>query len=145
MRPGLAASRRCLDKARQHDDQQRQIEARNGSGQTTRQYVWGTQYIDEIVHEDINGEPSVDNDCLAAVESAAEDNADSNTDANGRSRNGPTFGPTGTHHSLAGAKAEGNECWRRRTRGEVALLRAGAAATVLTTEALRHGEFRIES
>ena len=39
------------------------FETRNGSSQTTFQYVWGTQYIDELVMIDKNGDPSESNDC----------------------------------------------------------------------------------
>jgi len=38
-------------------------ETRNGSNQATAQYVWGTQYTDEVVFVDINGSPVSDNDC----------------------------------------------------------------------------------
>jgi len=110
---------------------QRQIEARNGSGQTTRQYVWGTQYIDEIVREDINGNPAADNLCVGSTGDAAyyyhqdanynvtavtDLNGDgvqrisysaygrpSFTDSSGRSRAAPTFGPP------AGPYAIGNQ------------------------------------
>ena len=39
------------------------FETRNGSSQTTFQYVWGTQYVDELVMIDKNGDPSESNDC----------------------------------------------------------------------------------
>ncbi len=38
-------------------------ETRNGSNQATAQYVWGTQYTDEIVFVDVNDEPGVSDDC----------------------------------------------------------------------------------
>jgi hypothetical protein len=38
-------------------------ETRNGSSQATAQYVWGTQYTDELVFVDVNGVPTIDNDC----------------------------------------------------------------------------------
>ncbi len=38
------------------------LETRNGSDQTTWQYVWGTQYVDELVLADKNGDAS-GNDC----------------------------------------------------------------------------------
>ena len=38
-------------------------ETRNGSSQTTFQYVWGTQYVDELVLIDKNGDPTESNDC----------------------------------------------------------------------------------
>ncbi|MCG3129270.1 MAG: hypothetical protein CHACPFDD_04191 [Phycisphaerae bacterium] len=39
------------------------FETRNGSNQTTWQYFWGTQYVDEIILTDKNGDPTVVNDC----------------------------------------------------------------------------------
>ena len=38
-------------------------ETRNGSNQTTFQYLWGTQYIDELIMIDKNGDPTESNDC----------------------------------------------------------------------------------
>ena len=38
-------------------------ETRNGSSQTTFQYVWGWQYVDELVLIDKNGDPTESNDC----------------------------------------------------------------------------------
>ena len=38
-------------------------ETRNGSSQTTCQYVWGWQYVDELVMIDRNGDPTESNDC----------------------------------------------------------------------------------
>ena len=38
------------------------VETRNGADQTTWQYVWGTQYVDELVLADRNGDAS-GNDC----------------------------------------------------------------------------------
>ena len=39
------------------------METRNGSNRASAQYVWGTQYTDEIIFVDINGSPVSDNDC----------------------------------------------------------------------------------
>jgi RHS repeat-associated protein len=39
------------------------FETRNGSNQATRQWVWGTRYVDEILFMDVNGSPTSDNDC----------------------------------------------------------------------------------
>jgi RHS repeat-associated protein len=36
------------------------LEERNGSDQTLKQQVWGVQYVDELVQEGINSNPSVD-------------------------------------------------------------------------------------
>ncbi|MBU0637658.1 MAG: hypothetical protein KKB50_02245 [Planctomycetes bacterium] len=38
-------------------------ETRNGSSQTTAQWIWGTQYVDELVMTDVNGDPTESNDC----------------------------------------------------------------------------------
>jgi RHS repeat-associated protein len=38
-------------------------ETRNGSNQSTRQWVWGTRYVDEVVFMDVNGSPSYNNNC----------------------------------------------------------------------------------
>jgi RHS repeat-associated protein len=48
------------------------VETRNGSDQATFQYVWGTQYVDELVLIDKNLGPTVDNDADADVDSDAE-------------------------------------------------------------------------
>jgi RHS repeat-associated protein len=39
------------------------VETRNGSNQSTRQWVWGTQYVDEVILMDVNGNPGNSNDC----------------------------------------------------------------------------------
>jgi hypothetical protein len=39
------------------------FETRNGSNQATRQWVWGTRYVDEVLFMDVNGSPTSDNDC----------------------------------------------------------------------------------
>ena len=39
------------------------FETRNGSNQSTRQWVWGTQYVDEVLLMDVNGDPATSNDC----------------------------------------------------------------------------------
>ena len=46
-----------------YDNKWRILETRNGSNQTTRQWVWGTKYTDEILFMDVNGDPTSDNDC----------------------------------------------------------------------------------
>jgi hypothetical protein len=38
------------------------FETRNGSNQTTFQYLWGTQYTDEWIWIEVNGDPSASND-----------------------------------------------------------------------------------
>ncbi len=48
------------------------LETRNGSDQATFQYVWGTQYVDELVLIDKNLGPTVDSDADADVDSDAE-------------------------------------------------------------------------
>jgi hypothetical protein len=48
------------------------LETRNGSDQATFQYVWGTQYVDELVLIDKNLEVTVDSDVDPDVTSAAE-------------------------------------------------------------------------
>jgi hypothetical protein len=48
------------------------FETRNGSNQTTWQYVWGTQYIDEIVLADRNGDATASNDCNPDVTAQGE-------------------------------------------------------------------------
>lgn len=39
------------------------FETRDGSNQSTRQWVWGTRYTDEILFMDVNGDPTADDDC----------------------------------------------------------------------------------
>jgi hypothetical protein len=39
------------------------FETRNGSNQATRQWVCGTQYVDEVLLMDANGDPATSNDC----------------------------------------------------------------------------------
>ena len=41
------------------------LETRNGSSQATRQWVWGTRYVDEILFMDVNGDPATSNICDA--------------------------------------------------------------------------------
>ena len=45
-----------------YDNQWRVVETQNGSKQTTRQFVYGTQYVDEQILMDVNGDPSIGND-----------------------------------------------------------------------------------
>ncbi len=52
------------------------VETRNGSNQATFQYVWGTQYIDELVLIDKNLAPEIDVDCDADVLTVEEDDTD---------------------------------------------------------------------
>jgi hypothetical protein len=35
------------------------FETRNGLDQATRQWVWGTQYVDEVLFMDVNGSPGL--------------------------------------------------------------------------------------
>ena len=44
-------------------DQDSVIEEQNGSAQTIKQYVWGKQYIDELVQTSINSSPSSQSTC----------------------------------------------------------------------------------
>jgi RHS repeat-associated protein len=39
------------------------FETRNGSNQTTRQWVWGSRYVDEVLFMDKNGSPGTNNTC----------------------------------------------------------------------------------
>ncbi|MEW6250992.1 MAG: hypothetical protein AB1716_10125 [Planctomycetota bacterium] len=39
------------------------FETRNGSNQATRQWVWGTRYVDEVLFMDVNGDPAAGNLC----------------------------------------------------------------------------------
>src|ERR1043166_8695657 len=55
-----------------YDNQWRIIETRNGSNQTTAQWVMGTQYTDEIICVDINGDPTASNDCNPDVTATGE-------------------------------------------------------------------------
>jgi RHS repeat-associated protein len=48
------------------------FETRNGSNQATRQWVWGSRYVDEVVFMDVNDRPSVENDCDPDTTLAAE-------------------------------------------------------------------------
>ena len=41
------------------------LETRNGSSQATRQWVWGTRYVDEVLFMDVNGDPATSNICDA--------------------------------------------------------------------------------
>lgn len=45
-----------------YDHKWRLLETRNGSRQTTFQYLWGTRYVDELLWLEANGEPSAGND-----------------------------------------------------------------------------------
>ncbi len=46
-----------------YDRRWRIVETRNGSNQATAQYVWGTQYVDEPIMVDVNGDVTESNDC----------------------------------------------------------------------------------
>jgi RHS repeat-associated protein len=48
------------------------FETRNGSNQSTRQWVWGSRYVDEAVFMDVNDRPTVENDCDPDTTVAAE-------------------------------------------------------------------------
>jgi RHS repeat-associated protein len=48
------------------------FETRNGSNQATRQWVWGSRYVDEILFMDVNDRPTVENDCDPDTTLAAE-------------------------------------------------------------------------
>jgi RHS repeat-associated protein len=48
------------------------FETRNGSNQATRQWVWGSRYVDEVVFMDVNDRPNVENDCDPDTTLAAE-------------------------------------------------------------------------
>jgi hypothetical protein len=39
------------------------FETRNGSNQTTRQWVWGSRYVDEVLFMDVNGSVSYNDTC----------------------------------------------------------------------------------
>jgi hypothetical protein len=39
------------------------FETRNGSNQATRQWVWGSRYVDEVLFMDVNGSVSYNNTC----------------------------------------------------------------------------------
>jgi hypothetical protein len=45
-----------------YDNQWRILETRNGSNQTTFQHLWGTQYTDELIWLEKNGDPTESND-----------------------------------------------------------------------------------
>ena len=47
---------------RYYYDGDRVVEERNSSNKTLRQYVWGTQYVDELVQTSINDDPSDGNE-----------------------------------------------------------------------------------
>ena len=51
-----------------HHDGQSQIETRNASSQTIKQQVWGLTYIDELVQQANNLNPSTNNDCLETTD-----------------------------------------------------------------------------
>ena len=45
-----------------YDNKWRIVETRNGSNQTTFQYLWGTRYTDELLWIEVNGDPTESND-----------------------------------------------------------------------------------
>jgi RHS repeat-associated protein len=49
-------------------DGQSTIESRNGSSQVIKQQVWGLKYIDELVQQANNLNPSTNNDCLETTD-----------------------------------------------------------------------------
>ena len=54
------------------------LETRNGSNQATRQWVYGTQYVDEPLLMDVNLEPGTDNDCDPDNETGSESSSGTN-------------------------------------------------------------------
>jgi hypothetical protein len=59
-----------------YDNRWRILETRNGSGQTTFQHLWGTQYTDELVWIEKNGDPSIGDDTTPDVEATGESTED---------------------------------------------------------------------
>ena len=59
-----------------YDSQWRILETRNGSDQATRQFMHGTQYIDEHVFMDVNGDPSNVDDCNPDTDAQGENDQD---------------------------------------------------------------------
>jgi len=55
-----------------YSDRWQIVETRDGSAQTTFQYVWGTQYVDELVLIDVNGDPTDGNDANPDTEAQGE-------------------------------------------------------------------------
>ncbi|MFH1745575.1 MAG: RHS repeat-associated core domain-containing protein [Planctomycetota bacterium] len=56
------------------------LETRDGSDQATRQWVWGTQYVDEPLFMDYNADPGTDDDCDPDVDTYAESMVSENED-----------------------------------------------------------------
>ena len=55
-----------------YDNRWRILETRNGSNQPTRQWAWGTQYVDEPLFMDVNDSPTTSTSC-APDESDSDD------------------------------------------------------------------------
>jgi len=55
-----------------YSDRWQIVETRDGSAQTTFQYVWGTQYVDELVLIDANGDPTDGDDANPDAEAQGE-------------------------------------------------------------------------
>ena len=121
-------------------DGSKQIEMRqvlSGQEAVMRQYLWGTQYVDEIVRVDINGDYLSNNDCLGAADASYYYHQDANwnvvavtdntgavvqrisysayglpsmTDSSGRSRCAPTFGPSGNQPHTSAVAWQGLFC-----------------------------------
>jgi RHS repeat-associated protein len=60
------------------------LETRNASGQATRQWVWGTRYVDEVLFMDVNGRPDQENDCDPDVLTDGEQTEQSEADKDRR-------------------------------------------------------------
>jgi hypothetical protein len=54
---GASRRVRLHGRARPPDDRWRIVETRNGSNESTRQWVWGSEYVDEPLFMDVNGNP----------------------------------------------------------------------------------------
>ena len=59
-----------------YDQHWRIVETRDGSGQVTQRMLWGTQYTDELVWIEVNGDPSIGDDSNPDNEAAGEASED---------------------------------------------------------------------
>ncbi len=82
------------------------LEMRNGSNQATRQFVYGTQYVDEPLCMDVNATPNAENDCDPDVVSQGDLNDRRYTYAQDRNWNVVALLETDDGIGAAGAVAE---------------------------------------
>ena len=107
------------------------LETRNGSDQATRQWVYGTQYVDEPLLMDVNLEPGTDNDCDPDNETGSESSSGTNDRryVYHQDRNWNVVALTETADGEGGTAGAIAERYAYTPYGEFVVLAGGSAGT----------------